>query len=135
MDWPVAQILVWSYRNTMGPKPVVGYKQNWQAILYFVGPDAPPLDCPLLTEQFSAQEINAPDGRLGARYHSWQKPDAFAEQLIRHSTKPGAAVLDCFAGTGTFVLAAQRLGRIGKGCDTSEKMLALAEQRGCAIER
>ena len=135
MDWPVAQILVWSYRNTMGPKPVVGYKQNWQAVLYFVGQDAPPLDCPLLTEQFSAQEINAPDGRLGERYHSWQKPDFFAEQLIRHSTKPGATVLDCFSGTGTFLLAAQRLGRIGKGCDTSEKMLALAEKRGCAIER
>jgi len=133
--WKVAQVLVWSYRNTLGPKPVLAYKQNWQAILYFYGPDAPPLDCPLLTEQFSAQEISAPDGRLGNRYHVWQKPDALAEQLIRHATRPGDRIVDPFAGTGTFVLAAHRLGRIGLGCDSSEAMLAIAEKRGCAIAR
>lgn len=133
--WPVQQMLVWSYRNTLGPKPAMEYKQNWQAILYFYGPDAAPLDCPLLTEQFSAQEISAPDGRVGGRYHPWQKPDALAEQLIRHSTRPGDLIYDVFGGTGTFLLAANRLGRIGLGCEISEEMLALAEKRGCAIER
>lgn len=133
--WEVAQVLVWSYRNTLGPKPAMGYKQNWQAILSFSGPDAPPLDCPLLTEQFSAQEINAPDGRQGERYHAWQKPDALAERLIRHATRPGDVVYDIFSGTGTFLLAAQRLGRVGRGCDRSEAMLAIAERRGCTRER
>jgi hypothetical protein len=132
---PVQQILVWSYRNTLGPSPTHGYKQNWQAILYFCGPDAPPLDCPLLTEQFSAQEISAPDGRQGNRYHAWQKPDELAERLIRHATRPGDLVYDVFSGTGTFLLAAQRLGRMGLGCDHSEEMLAIAEKRGCAIAR
>src|SRR5579883_691980 len=130
--WPVQQILVWEYKNTLGPKPARDYKQNWQAILYFYGPDAPPLDCPLLTEQFSVQAINAPDGRLGTRYHTWQKPDALAEQLIRHATRPGDRVYDPFCGTGTFLLAASRLGRLGLGCDLSEEMLTLAEKRGCA---
>ncbi len=133
--WPVRQILVWAYTNTLGPAPSHTYKQNWQAILSFSGPDAPPLNCPLLTEQFSVQAINAPDGRLGNRYHAWQKPDALAEQLIRHSTNAGDILLDCFSGTGTFVLAAQRLGRLGLGCDVSEHMLAIAEQRGCIIVR
>jgi hypothetical protein len=132
---PVQQILVWSYRNTMGPSPTYGYKQNWQAILSFCGPDAPPLDCPLLTEQFSAQEINAPDGRQGSRYHAWQKPDELAERLIRHATRPGDVLYDPFCGTGTFVLAGHRLGRIALGCDSSEAMLLLAEKRGCAIAR
>ncbi|MGH2480623.1 MAG: DNA methyltransferase [Ktedonobacteraceae bacterium] len=104
-------------------------------MLYFYGPDAPPLDCPLLTEQFSAQEISAPDGRQGNRYHTWQKPDDLAERLIRHATRPGDLVYDVFSGTGTFLLAAQRLGRIGRGCECSEEMLALAEKRGCAIAR
>ena len=130
---PVQQILVWEYRNTIGPAPKHTYKQNWQAVLYFYGPDAPPLDCPLLTEQFSVQEINAPDGRLGNRFDPWQKPDGLAEQLIRHSTRPGDRVYDIFCGTGTFLLAAQRLGRLGLGCDISEEMLAKAEKRGCAI--
>lgn len=133
--WPVAQILVWEYKNTLGPSPKRAYKQNWQAILYFCGPDAPPLDCPILTEQLSVQAINAPDGRFGNRFHTWQKPDDLAEQLIRHSTKPGDRIYDLFSGTGTFLLAAQRLGRLGLGCDNSEAMLTIAEQRGCAIAR
>jgi len=129
----LSQILVWSYKNTLGPSPVHDYKQNWQAILYFVGRNAPKLDCPVMNEQFSAQEINAPDGRQGNRYHAWQKPDELGERLIRHSTRPGDTVLDCFAGTGTFLLAAHRLGRIAHGCDSSEAMLHIAERRGCAI--
>lgn len=129
------QILVWEYTNTLGPRPTHVYKQNWQAILHFVGVDAPPLDCPILTEQFSVQRIAAPDGRQGNHYHAWQKPDELAERLIRHSTRPGDLVLDCFAGTGTFLLAAHQLGRIAQGCDCSEAMLGIAEKRGCSVIR
>jgi len=127
----LANVLVWTYRNTLGPSPKLDYKLNWQAILYFRGPDAPPLDCPEMNEQFSVQDINAPDGRLGDRYHTWQKPDALAERLIRHSTTIGARVIDPFSGTGTFILAAARLGRVASGCDVSPAMLELAMQRGC----
>ena len=125
------QILPWTYRNTLGPSPAHLYKQNWQACLYFTGPDAPPLDCPLMTEQFSVQDVNAPDGRLGDRYHAWQKPDDLAERLVRHSTRRGDVVIDPFCGTGTFLLAAARLGRRGWGCDCSTDMLAIAFERGC----
>ena len=129
------QVLVWTYKNTLGPSPASAYTQNWQAILYFIGLNAPPLDCPLLSEQFAVQDINAPDGRLGNRYHTWQKPDELAERLIRHTTRPGDLVYDLFSGTGTFLLAAERLGRIGRGCERSEEMLAIAEKRGCTIAR
>lgn len=129
-----SQILVWTYRNTIGPAPSHTYKNNWQAILYLSGRDAPPLDCPLLVEQFSVQDINAPDGRLGNRYHAWQKPDELAERLIRHSTKPGDLVVDPFAGTGTFLLAAAKLNRQAVGADISDESLMIAQQRGCIIE-
>lgn len=125
------QVLVWTYRNTLGPSPTHAYKQNWQACLYFVGPEAPPLDCPLMNEQFSVQDVNAPDGRMGDRYHAWQKPDDLAERIVRHSTQPGDLVIDPFCGTGTFVLAAARLGRRGWGCDNDAAMVALACKRGC----
>jgi predicted RNA methylase len=125
------QVLVWTYRNTLGPSPTHTYKQNWQACLYFVGPEAPPLDCPLMNEQFSVQDVNAPDGRRGDRYHAWQKPDDLAERLVRHSTQPGDLVIDPFCGTGTFVLAAARLGRRGWGCDSDISMIDIALQRGC----
>ena len=86
-----------------------------------------------MNEQFTVLDINAPDGRLGDRYHTWQKPDALAERLIRHSSQPGARVIDPFCGTGTFLLAAARLGREASGCDVSEEMLKIAQERGCDV--
>ena len=130
---PLEQVLVWTYRNTLGPSPSHTYKLNWQAILYYKGPDASELDCPKLVEQFSVQDINAPDGRLGDRYHAWQKPDELAERIIRHSTKPGDSVLDPFCCTGTFLVAAAKLGRVGRGCDISAEHLAIAHERGCEL--
>jgi ParB-like chromosome segregation protein Spo0J len=130
----LAQVLVWTYRNTLGPSPSYDYKQNWQAILYFRGKEAKELDCPLMTEQFSVQDVNAPDGRFGIRYHAWQKPNELAERLIRHSTKTGDTVFDPFAGTGTFLLAANRLGRKGFGYEMDDEMLKIAKDRGCEIK-
>lgn len=129
----LANMLVWTYRNTLGPSPKFDYKLNWQAILYFRGKDAPPLNCPLMTEQFSVQDINAPDGRQGDRFHAWQKPNEIAERFIRHSTKEGDLVCDPFAGTGTFLLAATILGRRASGCDKDSDILKIAQERGCKI--
>jgi hypothetical protein len=126
-------ILPWVYRNTLGPSTKDSYKLNWQACLYFIGPDAGPLDCDVLTEKFSVQDINAPDGRHGLRLHPWQKPDEIAERFIRHATSPGQTVLDPFAGTGTFLAAAARLGRNGIGCEIDEEMLSFCKQRGLLV--
>ncbi len=127
------QVLVLTYRNTIGPSPKNLYKQNWQAILYYVGVYAPPLDCLELNELFSVQDISAPDGRHGTRLHAWQKPDELGDRFIRHSTKPGQTVLDPFACTGTFLLAASKYGCIALGCDIDQDNLAIAESRGCNV--
>jgi 16S rRNA G966 N2-methylase RsmD len=126
------QVLVWTYRNTIGPSPKQNYKLNWQAILYYRGIKSGDLDCPEMKEQFSVQYINAPDGRLGDRYHAWQKPDALAERFIRHALPKGGVMLDPFAGTGTFLTAAARLEREAHGCDIDPTMLQLAIERGCS---
>jgi len=127
----LCQVLVWTYRNTLGPSPKDQYKLNWQAILYYKGIDAPELNCPIMTEQFSVQDINAPDNRYGTyeRWHAWQKPDELAERLIRHSTKEGDVVIDPFAGTGTFILAATKLNRVAFGCDKDSEMIQIAHSR------
>ena len=127
----LANVLVWAYQNTLGPTAELDYNLNWQAVLYYRGPEASKLDCPILIEQFSVQNVNAPDGRSGIRYSTWQKPDELAERFIRHSTKPGDLVLDPFAGTGTFLLAASKFKRKARGCDNDEEMLKIAESRGC----
>lgn len=112
------QILVWTYRNTLGPVPSFDYKMNWQAILYYRLPDSPPLNNPItktsMLEQFAVQNISAPDGRQANRFHEWQKPSKIAELFIRHSTKPDDLVLDPFCCTGTFLIEASKLGRKSK---------------------
>lgn len=128
------QVLVWTYKNTLGNNPKDHYKLNWQACLFYRGVDAPPLDCPLTSEQWAVQEINAPDGRQGDRYHTWQKPMEIAERFIRHSTKPGMKVYDPFACTGTFLLAAAKLGRDAFGFEISKENAAIAVQRGCVYD-
>ena len=43
--------------------------------------------------------------------HPTMKPIAFLERLIRSSSKRGDCVLDTFAGSGSTLLACERLGR------------------------
>jgi hypothetical protein len=125
------QILVWTYKNTLGQNPKDRYKQNYQNCLFYRGVNAPDLDCPLTSEQWAVQEINAPDGRQGDRYHAWQKPMEIAERFIRHSTKPGDIVFDPFSCTGTFLLAASKLGRRAYGFEIDPKNADIAFERGC----
>ena len=127
------QILIWTYKNTLGNNPRDRYKQNYQTCLFYRGIDAPELDCPLTSEQWAVQEINAPDGRIGDRYHAWQNPLEIAERFIRHSTKQGEIVFDPFACTGTFLLAASKLGRNGYGFELKAENAEIARKRGVRI--
>lgn len=127
------QVLVWTYRNTLGAAPKNKYKLNWQAILFYRMPDSPGLDCPITNELWAVQDINAPDGRHEGRYHTWEKPMKLAERLIRHTTKTGDMILDCYAGTGTFLLAGTSLGRKTIGYEIDKTMIDIAIKRGCKL--
>jgi DNA modification methylase len=125
--------LVWTYRNTIGPAPTHSYKNNWQNIFYLTGFNADKLDTPNLIEQFSVQDISAPDGRHGTRYHSWEKPELIAERFIRHSTKQDQKIIDPFAGTGTFLIVGSKLQRDVAGSENNIEMLNICTERGCEI--
>ena len=114
----------------MGPAPKMQYFLNYQAVLYFVGSDAGELDCPLLTELCASQDMAHP-ARSIERVYQWQKPDDLIEGYIRHATKPGDLVLDPFAGSGTTLLAASRLGRLARGCEIKSDVVKIAVERGC----
>lgn len=129
----LCQQLIWTYKNTLGNNPKDRYKQNYQSCLFYRGVNAPDLDCPLTTEQWAVQEINAPDGRQGDRYHAWQKPMEIAERFIRHSTKQGDIVFDPFACTGTFLLASAKLGRKAYGFEINPDNASIAVERGCLL--
>jgi site-specific DNA-methyltransferase (adenine-specific) len=49
--------------------------------------------------------------------------------MVRHLTKPGQIVLDCFCGSGTTLVAAQTLDRLWIGCDLSKTYCQIAMSR------
>lgn len=125
------QILVWEYRNTLGPMPSDLYILNWQAILYYKGPDAHKWRDDILLDHTAVQNI----GQERPAQHQWQKPIKLAEMFIQQSTDEGNLILDPFSGTGTFLLAAGSLGRNAFGCDISTDMVKIAKKRGCKSDK
>ncbi len=55
-----------------------------------------------------------------AGFHGCQMPEALLMRIVMASSNPGDLVLDPFVGSGTTVVAAQRLGRRYLGIDLSE---------------
>lgn len=129
-DWIVDNPLIWTYRNTLGVTPKMKYNLNYQMILHLYKETSAPLDNSITNEMFSVQDINAPDGRLGDRYHTWQKPAELGKRLVHHTTKEGDLVIDPFACTGTFILEAARAGRKAEGCDIDTNAIKIAYERG-----
>jgi len=58
-----------------------------------------------------------------------QKPIIVLERIIQALSKPGDLVLDCFVGSGTAVLAAQKLGRRWIGCDINKGSIQTTAKR------
>jgi DNA modification methylase len=133
-DWIVDNPLIWTYRNTLGVTPKMKYNLNYQVILHLYRETSSPLDNSITNEMFAVQDINAPDGRQGDRFHSWQKPDELARRLIAHTTKPGDVVIDTFAATGTFLEAAAQLSRYAFGCDIDREVLDVIKENRCLIK-
>jgi ParB-like chromosome segregation protein Spo0J len=128
------QVLVWTYKNTLGQTPNNEYKRNWQAVLFIQSEPSTEIDAPLTSEQWAVQEINAPDGRHDGRHHKWEKPTDIIERFIRHTTAEGDTIVDPFVGTGTTAIVADELNREVRAGDKSSDMLEIAEERGCVVD-
>ncbi|HEY3413573.1 MAG TPA: site-specific DNA-methyltransferase [Armatimonadota bacterium] len=61
--------------------------------------------------------------------YATQKPLALLERIIAGSSSPGDLVLDPFCGSGTTLVAAQRLGRRWIGIDASEAAIEVCKHR------
>lgn len=72
--------------------------------------------------------VLAPVSKERTGYPS-QKPEALLERLVGALSDPGDIVLDPYAGSGTTLAVAARLGRIFVGCDASEVAFGIAEKR------
>ena len=67
-------------------------------------------------------------------FHGCQMPEQLLGRIIRVSSNPGDIVLDPFAGSGTTLAVAKKLGRSWLGCELSEEYTRAATERLNAIE-
>lgn len=65
----------------------------------------------------------------GHAVHPTQKPLGILAPLIAYSTPPGGLVLDLFAGSGSTLVAATRLGRRAVGIELEERWCEIAGRR------
>ena len=68
------------------------------------------------------RDLSAPLGR-------WQKPNKLAHLLVDAYSKQDSVILDPFCGSGTFLQAADRQGRVSIGVETSESHVAYCLSR------
>ena len=67
-------------------------------------------------------------------FHGCQMPEQLLGRIIRVSSSAGEIVLDPFAGSGTTLAAAKKLGRKWLGCELSEEYVRAATERLATIE-
>ncbi len=58
-----------------------------------------------------------------------QKPESLLERVLKLSSKEGDLILDCFLGSGTTAVAAEKLGRRWIGCDLSRFAIHTTRKR------
>lgn len=73
-----------------------------------------------------ALENSMASGRTG---YPTQKPLALLQRIVEAASDVGDVVLDCFAGTGTTLAAAQKLGRRWIGCDINKGAIQTMSKR------
>ncbi|TRN27079.1 site-specific DNA-methyltransferase [Vibrio furnissii] len=63
-----------------------------------------------------------------------QKPESLIERIISMASKKGDLVFDCFLGSGTTAVAAQKLGRRFIGADINQASIKIASKRLVNLE-
>ena len=113
-DWLIA----W-YKGSTGHVSYIGFNSWEPHIVYGKNQGV------MMHDHFQAHNNEA----MGNYGHPCPKPIAWADWLIGKSTKEGMTVLDPFAGSGTSLVSAKRLGRKYIGIELSEKYVKICNER------
>lgn len=63
------------------------------------------------------------------RSHPNQKPSPLIAEIVNRYSNDSAIVVDCYAGSGTTLVACEQTGRIGRGCEIEPKYCAVILER------
>lgn len=112
--------LIWDKKTSING---YSWRHQHELIIFAEMPEAKPIpsgDGDIL--RFNAVKVDE-------RMHPAQKPVELIEALVAKSTKEGDLVLDCFAGSGTTLVACRRLKRRFIGIELSEDYYKNAVKR------
>lgn len=123
--FPPSVLLVWD-KGRPGLHGSHAYMPTYEFICFAHGPQWRKYS--VETRQNILRYANRQPHEFGAE-HPTRKPRALIEQLIEDSTGPGGVVYDPFAGSGTTLLACERLGRIARVSELDARYAALIVAR------
>ena len=117
----------WGTTSTYGR---LGYSQ-WQPILFY-GADVKgfgSINGVLKSDRIQVGGWTSRDSKTSGGGHTCPKPLSFVEALIRRFTLDDETILDPFMGSGTTLVACQRLGRQGTGIELDPDYFDIACKR------
>lgn len=105
------------------------YHHRFEPILYAWLPDA----AHYFTEDRSQDDVFQVDKPHVSDLHPTTKPVELIAQMVVNSSRSGEIVYDPFCGSGSTLLAAHQLGRIGYGVEIDPGYIAVALERLSAL--
>jgi len=101
------------------------YHYRHESILYGWLETGPHYFTPDRTQD-SVFEVNKPHV---SEHHATCKPVALISQMIANSSRPAEFIYDPFCGSGSTIVAAHQLGRVGYGCEIDPEYVAVTLER------
>jgi DNA modification methylase len=123
--WRIVQTLVWVKQHAQFGNFRAHYKYQHEPLYYCsTGTKVPEWYGPN-----NAVSVWNVDRSMRNDFHPTQKPVELAERAMGHSSKSGAVVGEPFSGSGSTIIAAERLGRRAYGMEIDPRYVAVALER------
>ena len=124
IGWEMRNLLVW-VKNTFAGSLYAQYKHQYEPCFYcFKHGKSPRWHGP--TNETTVWHHDKPSKNEG---HPTVKPLALAERAIRNSSTRGDVVMDLFLGSGTTLIAAERMGRVCCGTELEPRYCDVIRKR------
>lgn len=114
-------IIIWVKNNHTPTNYDLNYAHKYEMILFATKGKRP------LNNKLSPDVLEF-DNETG-KLHSAQKPVALIEYLINNSTFEKEVVLDCFSGSGSTIIAAEKLKRNWLGIELEQEFIDITKKR------
>lgn len=105
--------IAFTKEGTPAVKMYLDEKEKKGSVVHNIWTDIPPVN------PMAAERVNFPT----------QKPEALLERVIKSSSNENGLILDCFCGSGTTAVVAEKLNRRWIGCDLSRFAIHISRKR------